>query len=92
CAVSATGWGEFFIRLDVAHDISARMDYKGQSLADAAAATIAAVGKLGGDGGVIGIDRQGNITMEFNSPGMYRAYHITGKAPVIAVYGDEPRR
>ena len=92
CAVSATGWGEFFIRASVAHDISAQMEYQGKSVRDAAAATIAKVGKLGGDGGVIAIDAQGHIAMEFNSPGMYRAYHLAGQPPVVAIYGDEAKQ
>lgn len=91
CAVSATGWGEFFIRTSVAHDISAQMEYKGMGVGAAAAATIAKVGKLGGDGGVIAIDAQGHIAMEFNSPGMYRAYRLAGKPEVVAIYGDEAR-
>ncbi len=91
CAVSATGWGEFFIRASVAHDISAQMEYQGKSVRTAAAATIAKVGKLGGDGGVISIDARGNIAMEFNSPGMYRACKLAGQPEVVAIYGDEAR-
>ncbi len=91
CAVSATGWGEFFIRASVAHDISAQMEYQGKSVRAAAAATIAKVGKLGGDGGVISIDAKGNIAMEFNSPGMYRACKLAGQPEVVAIYGDEAR-
>src|SRR5258708_2240628 len=75
CAVSATGWGEFFIRVGVARDIAAQMEYRGTPLREAAAATIAKVAKLGGDGGVIALDASGNTAMEFNSPGMYRAVH-----------------
>jgi beta-aspartyl-peptidase (threonine type) len=92
CAVSATGWGEFFIRLSVAHDISARMEYQGKGVREAAAATIARVGQLGGDGGVIALDAQGHIAMEFNSPGMYRAYHLAGQPAVVAIYGDEAKQ
>jgi beta-aspartyl-peptidase (threonine type) len=92
CAVSATGWGEFFIRANVAHDISARMEYNSQSLDAAATAALAKVKKLGGDGGVIAIDARGNVAMEFNSPGMYRACHVAGREAVVAIYGDEARR
>jgi len=92
CAVSATGWGEFFIRASVAHDISARMEYQGKAVGEAAAATIAKVGQLGGDGGVIAIDARGNIAMEFNSPGMYRACKLAGRPGFVAIYGDEARR
>lgn len=91
CAISSTGWGEFFIRANVAHDISAQMEYAGKALRPAAAATLAKVARLGGDGGVIGLDAHGNVMTDFNSAGMYRAYHIAGQAPVVAIYGDEPR-
>jgi beta-aspartyl-peptidase (threonine type) len=91
CAVSATGWGEYFIRVGVARDIAAQMEYKGTPLREAAAATIAKVGKLGGDGGVIALDAQGNIAMEFNSPGMYRAARLSNRPAYVAIYGDEAR-
>jgi beta-aspartyl-peptidase (threonine type) len=89
CAVSATGWGEYFIRVGVARDIAAQMEYKGTPLREAAAATIAKVGKLGGDGGVIALDARGNIAMEFNSPGMYRAAKLSNRPAIVAIYGDE---
>lgn len=92
CAVSATGWGEFFIRVGVARDIAAQMEYKNTPLRAAAAATIAKVAKLGGDGGVIALDAQGNIAMEFNSPGMYRATKLSNQPELIAIYGDEARK
>ena len=90
CAVSATGWGEYFIRVGVARDIAAQMEYRGTSVRAAAAATIAKVGWLGGDGGVIALDARGNVAMEFNSPGMYRAVRLSGQPPIVAIYGDEP--
>ncbi|MDU0371882.1 isoaspartyl peptidase/L-asparaginase family protein [Hymenobacter endophyticus] len=74
CAVSCTGWGEYFIRATVARDIAARMEYGQQPLQQAAQATIDKVAKLGGDGGLIAVDQAGNITLPFNSEGMYRAY------------------
>lgn len=75
CAVSGTGWGEFFIRNVVAHDIAARMAYGGDSLAVAADAVILQrVPELGGDGGAIAVDRDGNIAMPFSTAGMYRAW------------------
>jgi beta-aspartyl-peptidase (threonine type) len=92
CAVSATGWGEFFIRVGVARDIAAQMEYKGTALQPAAAATLAKVARLGGDGGVIALDAHGNIAMEFNSPGMYRAARLSNQPAFIAIYGDEARR
>ena len=70
--ISATGWGEFYIRNVVAYDISAMMEYKNMSLQDAAAAAIDKVGKMGGDGGLIALDRAGNVAMPFNTAGMYR--------------------
>ncbi|MBD0831124.1 isoaspartyl peptidase/L-asparaginase family protein [Aestuariibaculum sediminum] len=74
CAISCTGWGEYFIRSVVAHDISALMEYKGLSITQAAKEVIHnKVGKLGGNGGVIGVDNKGNLMMEFNTAGMFRA-------------------
>src|SRR6056300_1444264 len=90
CAISATGWGEFFIRSIVAYDISALMEYKGLTIQEAAKIVIhEKVAKLGGDGGVVGIDNQGNIAMEMNSPGMYRA-HMDSKGNLsVKIYQDE---
>jgi L-asparaginase / beta-aspartyl-peptidase len=73
CAVSATGWGEFYIRATAAHDICARMEYGHVPLADAANAVVMdVVPKLGGDGGVIAIDDKGDIAMPYNTEGMFR--------------------
>jgi beta-aspartyl-peptidase (threonine type) len=72
CAVSATGDGEFFMRAVAAHDLAAFMDYRGMSLSEAASAVIEKVGALGGTGGLIAIDRNGNIALPFNTTGMYR--------------------
>ncbi len=91
CAVSATGWGEFFIRVGVARDIAAQMEYRGTPLRAAVAASLAKVARLGGDGGVIALDAQGNVAMEFNTPGMYRAAKLSGQPAVIAIYGDEAK-
>ncbi|TQI69216.1 beta-aspartyl-peptidase (threonine type) [Gramella sp. Hel_I_59] len=74
CAISSTGWGEFFIRGVVAYDISAMMEYKGMSLQEAASEVIQKKQPaLGGNGGIIAIDHKGNVAMEFNTEGMYRA-------------------
>ena len=73
CAVSGTGLGEAFIRAAVAYDVAARMVYRKDSLEKAAAAALAHVARLGGDGGLIAVDRRGNVAMPFNSEGMYRA-------------------
>ncbi len=90
CAVSATGWGEFFIRGVVAHDISALMEYKRLSLEDAAEEVIQnKIPDLGGNGGIIAIDFQGNIAMEFNTAGMYRAHMNKNGDLEIGIYGEE---
>jgi beta-aspartyl-peptidase (threonine type) len=77
CAVSSTGWGEYFIRGMVAYDISALMEYKGLSLAEASKEVIqnklSSIGNGKGNGGIIALDTSGNIAMEFNTPGMFRA-------------------
>jgi beta-aspartyl-peptidase (threonine type) len=89
CAVSATGWGEFFIRLGVARDISALMEYRSLPIQMAADLVIKQkLQNLGGDGGVIAIDRLGNIAISFNSEGMYRAYINSEGKPVVEIYGD----
>src|SRR5258705_3489837 len=72
CAVSATGDGEYFIRATVGHDVSALMEYRGMSLAEAAQTVLDKVAKLGGTGGLIAIDRPGNFALPFNTSGMYR--------------------
>lgn len=74
CAVSSTGWGEYFIRAMVAHDISALMEYKGLTLQEAASEVIQKkLPDLGGTGGIVAIDHKGEMALEFNTPGMYRA-------------------
>ena len=70
--ISCTGWGEFYIRNVVAFDISAMMEYKNMSVAAAAKAALDKVAKMGGDGGLIALDKNGNVTMPFNTAGMYR--------------------
>ena len=73
CAVSGTGLGEAFIRAAVGHDVCARMRYMNVSLDAAARAALKNVASLGGDGGLIALDRRGNVAMPFNSQGMFRA-------------------
>lgn len=88
CAVSSTGWGEFFIRGMVAHDISALMEYKGLSLQEAARKVIQEkIPALGGDGGIVAIDHEGNVAMEFNTAGMYRAKMNRNGELEIGIYG-----
>ena len=72
CAISATGWGEFFIRNVVAHDISSLLEYKNLDIEEATKISLEKVKKLGGSGGVIALDKFGNYAMEFNTKGMYR--------------------
>jgi len=84
CAVSATGWGEYYIRATAAHDICARVEYAKAKVADAANTVVMdIVPKLGGDGGVIALDADGNFAMPFNTDGMYRGWvDRDGKAHV----------
>ena len=86
CAVSATGDGEYFIRATVGRDVSALMEYRGMSLNDAAQAALDKVAKLGGTGGLIAIDHQGNITLPFNTAGMYRGYVDPKGKFVVEIY------
>ena len=89
CGVSATGWGEFFIRSVVAHDIAALVEYKGLDIKTAAKTVLQKVADLGGDGGVIVLDRQGNVAMEFNTAGMYRAHMNAQGKQTIRIYKDD---
>ena len=86
CAVSATGDGEYFIRATVGHDISALMEYRGMPLKEAAQAVLDKVAKLGGTGGLIAIDHQGNIALLFNTSGMYRGYLDPNGQFVVEIY------
>jgi beta-aspartyl-peptidase (threonine type) len=89
CAISATGDGEYFIRLSVARDISALMAYKGLSVKEAADLVIhKKLTELGGTGGVIVLDKEGNIAMPFNTTGMYRGYVDRNGVMVVKIYKD----
>ena len=89
CAVSATGHGEFFIRATVARDVCALMEYGGKSLAEAADTVVKDIlVDMGGDGGIIAMDPDGNITMPFNTEGMYRGSVTAGGATVIGIYAE----
>ncbi|MBU8899054.1 isoaspartyl peptidase/L-asparaginase [Corallococcus sp. M34] len=89
CAVSATGHGEFFIRYTVARDICARVEYQGLPLAEAAHVVVNDVlVKAGGEGGVIAMDHQGNVTMPFNSSGMYRGVIGEDGVPHVAIFQE----
>ena len=89
CAVSATGAGEFFIRLGVAHDICARMRMLGEDAKLAADHVITELGQLGGTGGVIVTAPDGTSTFSFNTPGMYRGRATSDGEKYVAIYGDE---
>ncbi|MFC4689101.1 isoaspartyl peptidase/L-asparaginase family protein [Dokdonia genika] len=87
CAVSSTGWGEFFMRGMVAHDIAAIMEYKEVTLQEAAEEVIQKkLTELGGTGGIVSIDRDGNVAMEFNTAGMYRAHMNAAGEIDIKIY------
>lgn len=90
CAVSCTGHGEFFIRSVVAYDVSCLMEYKGLTLKEACDTVVnKKLVALGGEGGLIAIDRYGNIELPYNSEGMYRA-KITNRTPLyLGIYKDE---
>lgn len=89
CGVSSTGHGEYFIRYAVAYDVSALMEYKGLSVQEAANQVINQKLKAaGGTGGLIALDRMGNVAMPFNTPGMYRGYAKPGGERVVEIYGE----
>lgn len=88
-AVSCTGTGEVFIRTLAAYDIAALMDYGGLSLHEACEAVVMEkLPALGGSGGLIAVDREGNIALPFNSEGMYRAWGYAGDAPSVGIYRE----
>ncbi|WP_348640556.1 isoaspartyl peptidase/L-asparaginase [Chelativorans sp. Marseille-P2723] len=87
CAVSCTGHGEVFIRFSAGHEIPARMLYSGESLEQAARHLVMNdLASNDGSGGLIAVDRQGNIALPFNCEGMYRGFVIHGQDPVVAIY------
>jgi L-asparaginase / beta-aspartyl-peptidase len=89
CAVSATGTGETFIRVGVAHEICARVRISGEKIVPAASAVMAEVKALGGSGGVIVLTPDGQIGWSFNTPGMYRAGKDSTGRERVAIYDDE---
>lgn len=89
CAVSATGHGEIFIRAAVAHDISARVRFGQRDLATAVREVVhGELAALKGEGGVVAIDRHGELSMEFNSEGMFRASRRAGGPATVQIYRD----
>jgi beta-aspartyl-peptidase (threonine type) len=95
CGVSATGTGEFFIRIGVAREICARMELSGDSAQEAAEFVIAEVGATtnnegaAGDGGAIVLDARGSVAWAMNTPGMYRGSLSAGEEPVVRIFADE---
>jgi beta-aspartyl-peptidase (threonine type) len=90
CAISGTGWGEYFIRLVIAKTVSDRMEYGNHSLDEAAKDMIMKkLPALGGDGGLIGVDKNGNITMPFCTEGMYRGYVKSNGETVVKIYKED---
>lgn len=90
CAVSTTGIGEAFMRGVVAHDIAARMRYGGQDLQTAAQNAVqTTLSNVGGEGGLIAIDREGNFALPMNTAGMYRAYAVGDAPPIAAIFNEE---
>lgn len=89
-AVSCTGTGEIFMRTLAAYDICARMAYAGQSLDEAAQSVVMQVlPALGGRGGLIAVDAQGNLSLPFNTEGMYRGWARVAEAPVTAIHAGD---
>ena len=90
CAVSGTGWGEFYIRTAAAHEICARVAYLKESPAQAGEAVIdQAIPKLGGDGGAIVLGADGQAAFPFNTEGMFRGWIGTDGVPHVAIYSDD---
>jgi len=90
CAVSATGWGEYYIRATAARDICARVEFRGDELKKAAdEVVLGVIPKLGGDGGVIALDKDGNIAMPFNTDGMFRGWVDRDGKTHVAIYAGE---
>ena len=87
-AVSCTGHGEFFMISSAAYDVAARMKYKNLGLENAASETIEYLRKIGGEGGLIAVDSQGNVALPFNCEGMYRGYIQTDGEMTIRIYKD----
>ena len=86
CGVSGTGHGEYFIRYNVAREICARMEYLNLSVGEASAQVIGQLTAIGIEGGVIVLDKNGNISMEFNTDGMARAFRNSKGDEMIAIY------
>ncbi|MDC8754908.1 isoaspartyl peptidase/L-asparaginase [Erythrobacter sp. sf7] len=91
CAVSATGWGEYFIRVGVAHEICARLRAAGAAAQQVADDVMADVASLGGDGGVILVTPEGEALFSFNTTGMYRGRATSAGVREVAIFGGEEK-
>jgi len=89
CGVSGTGKGEYFMRGLTAYDVSAHMEYLGMNLDDACDAVIGKLTDMGGEGGFIALDKDGNVTMPFNTEGMYRAYMKADGVAHVLIYKSD---
>ncbi|MDX2111895.1 MAG: isoaspartyl peptidase/L-asparaginase [Verrucomicrobiota bacterium] len=90
CAVSCTGYGEEFIRGQAAYDVAARMEYLGESVATASRVVVhERLPRLNARGGLIAVDCRGNVSLPFNTEGMYRAWQRTGEVAKVQIYRDE---
>lgn len=89
CAISCTGHGEYYIRLGFARDISALMEYKNMNITDACREEINKLSELKGTGGVIGVDSDGNIAMEFNTSGMFRGFIKSTGERNVAIFKNK---
>lgn len=91
CAISGTGWGEFYIRTVAAHEICMKVSMLGEPIERAAAEVInQEIPSMGGNGGAIALDANGNIAIPFNTDGMYRGWIGADGVPHVAIYDDEP--
>lgn len=89
CGFSGTGHGEYYIRTAAAHDVSALMEYKNLSVEEAAQTVMDKITKMDALGGMIAMDRFGNVAMPFNTSGMYRGYRKEGEMAVIKIFQGE---
>lgn len=90
CAISCTGYGEYFIRYSAAHTVHCKMLYQNKSLSEAVHSVLFdELLPVGGTGGIIGIDRDGNVVMDFNTTGMYRGFKLSSGKEGTFIFGKE---
>jgi len=88
CAISCTGYGEAFLRLAAAHEVSALIEHRGFELERAAAIVIDRLREVDGRGGMVGVDREGRVALSFNTEGMYRGWIGPDGRPHTAIYAE----